>query len=44
MVDQLMRDIERGSMRDRARLLGRSVVRREHHRNDQEPRLVTPPR
>ncbi|MFH9863957.1 hypothetical protein [Streptomyces sp. NPDC017202] len=28
--------------RDRARLLGRSAVHGEHHRNDQEPRLVTP--
>ncbi|MFC9287909.1 hypothetical protein [Streptomyces sp. NPDC057052] len=27
--------------RDRARLLGRSAVRGEHHRNEQEPRLVT---
>jgi hypothetical protein len=35
-----MWDINRGVIRDQARLLGRCVVRREHHRNDQEPRLV----
>lgn len=28
--------------RDRARLLGRSAVRGEHHRNDREPPLVPP--
>ncbi len=45
MLNQFVRDgdVERGSIRDQARLLGRSVVRREHRRNDQEPCLATPP-
>lgn len=43
MLDQLVRDVERGTIRDQARLLGRSVVRGEHHRNDQaSPCHATP--
>lgn len=43
MLNQFMRDIERGTLRDQARLLGRSVVRREHHRNTKaSPRHTTP--
>ncbi|WP_181690535.1 transposase [Streptomyces sp. NBRC 110611] len=37
MLDKLTGDVERGTTRDQARLLERSVVRREHHRNDQPP-------
>lgn len=44
VLDQLMRDLACGAVRDQARLLGRCVVRRERHRSDQEPRLVTYPR
>lgn len=43
VLDQLMRDVDRGTIRDQARLLGRCVARREHHRNDREPRLVAHP-
>ncbi|MFD9286255.1 hypothetical protein ACFWD7_55680, partial [Streptomyces mirabilis] len=32
MLNQLIRDIDRGTIRNQARLLGRGVVRREHHR------------